>query len=312
MELRYLKYFVTVAEEMNFVRAAQRLNITQPPLSRQIMDLESELGVLLLDRSGAHFRLTEAGIFFKHEAARILDQVAALVRQTQLVGGNAENCVRIGYVGSIMSSFLPELLAFLREKRGDIRMEIVELPTEEQVDALVSGRIDMGLLRSWAPREGIVFEALGEESLSIVCPTSALPLKPERTELSYFASMPFVSFSSDATPGLVERINDICTKNDFTPQTAFDCNQFSSVLKLVASGLGWSIIPTYALHMMTIEGVGLIPLHDKILFGLAYKAGPLPERVRETVESTKSFIDLYENITKPEPRASLQRSVDSL
>jgi DNA-binding transcriptional LysR family regulator len=285
MELRYLRYFAKLTEEMNFNRAAERLNISQPPLSRQIKMLEEELGTSLLLRKGKKFQLTEAGRFFNEGALRILEDVALLERQTRLVGHDREAVIRIGCIGSIMFSFFPDLLAFLTKQAPESRIEIAELASEQQANAIRSGKIDVGFLRSWVESENLRFEALGEESLSIIHPL-AMNAAPS-AGLSFFADKPFVSGSA---PGLHERIEGACERAGFAPRVAYECSQFSSILKLVAAGLGWSVIPTFALKRLAIDGVGMIVLPDTVLFGIAYREGLLPERIKIVIDGSKSFI----------------------
>jgi DNA-binding transcriptional LysR family regulator len=292
MELRHLRYFTAVAEEMNFIRAAKRLNLSQPPLSRQIKMLEDELGTSLIDRTTKRITLTEAGLYFKNEATRILDEISAIERHTRLVGESQGGCVRLGYVGSMMITLLPELLAHLKEGLCDIKVDIVELATEEQGDALLSGKIDVGLLRSWVVADGLRFDSLGEESLSIVHHSRLIP-PPGAEPLQFFSGQSFVSSSRSAAPGLTDRIQEICLGAGFAPKVEYECGQFSSVLNLVAAGLGWSIVPTLALRKTRIENINLIPLPGKILFGLAYKAAGVPARVKSVIEVTRGFIGKF-------------------
>lgn len=288
MELRYLRSFLVVVEEMNFIRAARRLHISQPPLTRQIQCLERELGVKLLEREGKRFGLTEAGRHFRAGAAHVLDEVALLERQTRLIGDSSATLVRLGYVGSMMFSLLPQLLAHLEAMLPEIRLDIVEMGTEEQAAALLSGRIDVGFMRSWVEREGIAFEPAGEESLSIVYPsamdTGAAPA------LAAFAERPFVWASRSAAPGLAERIEELCVAAGFSPKSKYECGQLSSVLGLVASGLGWTILPAFSARAIKLEGVEVAPLPDKVMLGVAHRAGLVPERVRAVVAEAGSFL----------------------
>ncbi|HRZ65465.1 MAG TPA: LysR substrate-binding domain-containing protein [Spirochaetia bacterium] len=288
MELRYLRYFLAVAEEMNFSRAAKRLHISQPPLSRQIQALERELGTRLIDREGSRFRLTEAGLLFQEGAGRILDEVAGLERRTRLAGDEGAKLVRIGFVGSMMLSLLPELLAHLTELLPETRLDLVELATEAQVQAVLAGRIDLGFLRSWVDTEGICFEPLGEEPFSILCPEALVPA--ESSSLAAFAGLPFVGAARAAAPGLGDRIRETCAAAGFQPELRYECSQLSSVIQLVSAGLGWTIVPAFSIRRMAIEGVRVLPLPEHAALGVAYRVGPLPERVRAVVEESKRYI----------------------
>ncbi len=289
MDIRNLRYFLAVAEEMNFNRAARRLNISQPPLSRQIKLLEGELGVSLLERKGKRFRLTKAGEYLRQEATRVVETVEALERRVRIIGDGESRRVKIGYVGSIMFSILPDLLAYLKREMPDLSIDIEELGTEQQAEAILSGKIDLGFLRSWAALDGVQFEPLGEESLSIIYPTSLLE---ERAELglSSFSEHAFVSLSQSSSPGLGERIREACSRAGFKPCVAYECGDFSSILKLVGAGLGWSIIPTFAFQRIAMDGVRLINLPDKVMFGLSYRSDVMPDRVGRIIELTRDFI----------------------
>lgn len=286
MELRQLRYFIAVAEEMNFHRAARRLHISQPPLSRQIDSLEKELGALLFERRGGGIVLTKAGGLFLEGARRLVADAEILARETGLAGGQGPATLRVGCVGSIMYSFFPELLAYAQPRMGGLRFEIAELSTEDQAEALLSGGLDIGFLRGWAPRPGLRFLPLGEESLSLLYP-ARLAGKARSGGLAALAEEPFVSGSA---PGLSEKIAEACGRAGFSPRKAFECGQFSSIVKLVAAGLGWSIAPAFALRKMSMEGVEQSALEDSILFGVAHRDGPLPRPVEEFLGLARSFV----------------------
>jgi len=290
MELRYLRYFLAVAEEMHFSRAAKRLHISQPPLTRQIQALERELGTRLLERDGKRFRLTEAGAQLRDGAARILDEVAALERQVRLVGDGSAALVRLGYVGSMMFSLLPELLSRLEKRLPEIKLDVIELPTEKQVGAILSGAIDLGLVRSWVEIEGVLFKPVGEESLSIAYPESMSPPGEGKSPLSRFAGLPLIAVSRDSAPGLRGRIDDLCAAEDFVPQMRYECGQLSSVLGLVAAGLGWTVVPAFSVRRIRFEGVRVEELGEKVVFGIAHRLGVVPERVRAVAAEMEAFI----------------------
>jgi len=290
MELRYLRYFIAVADEMNFNRAAKRLHISQPPLSRQIQALERELGTKLLEREGKRFRLTDAGARFRDGAARILDEVTALERQTRLIGDSGTALVRVGFVGSMIFSMLPDLLVQLERQLPQVRLDIVELATEQQTDAILSGRIDIGFLRSWAGVEGIVFEPLGEERLSVIYPASMEAAAQGDGGLAAFAGKSFVAVSERAAPGLAELVRATCAAAGFEPRARYECSQLSSVVGLVAAGLGWSIVPASSIATPAAESLRMASLAEKVTLGLAYKAGAIPDCVRAVAEASKEYL----------------------
>jgi DNA-binding transcriptional LysR family regulator len=286
MELRYLNYFLVLAQEMSFNRAARRLNLSQPPLSRRIRLIEKEFGVQLLERSGKRFKLTEAGLFLKEGAARLLESAAVLERQLFLVGSGAKASIRIGCIGSAMFTFFPELLAYVQKNSPELRFEILEMSTEEQTLDLASGTIDLGFLRSWGGTKDLRFEELGEEPLSAIYPSSMREGRPPFSGIVELRNEPYISGTA---PGLAERILELCKAGGVSPRIAYECNQFASILRLVATGLGWSIVPTNALKNMSIQGMEQIYLSETIRFGLAYRAGALPQTVSSTIELARAF-----------------------
>jgi DNA-binding transcriptional LysR family regulator len=146
MELRHMRYFVAVADEQSFTRAAERLHISQPPLSRQIQDLEEELGTLLFERGSRPLKLTEPGRFFYSHATRLLEQAAQAARATRRVA-RMERRLVIGFVASTMYGALPRLVRLFRGALPQVEIALEEMSTLDQIEALKSGRIDVGFGR---------------------------------------------------------------------------------------------------------------------------------------------------------------------
>ena len=146
MELRHLKYFVTVAEEQSFTKAAEKLFIAQPPLSRQIQNLENEFGVLLFERGSRPLQLTEAGEFFYQHAVKLLANAEEIKSMTKRVG-MVERTVRIGFVGSLLYGLLSRIVYLYRQRYPQLKIELIEMTTTHQIPALKEGRIDVGFGR---------------------------------------------------------------------------------------------------------------------------------------------------------------------
>lgn len=272
MDLRHLTSFLAVAEELNFGRAAERLHISQPPLSRQIMELEEELGVALFERGPKGVKITPAGQYLEKEAARLLGRIAVVKERIGTIRFGGPRLVRIGFVASAMYSFLPEVIGEFSRELPDMNFEFIELATTAQADSLLAGRIDIGFLRSWIDEEGIRFVPLAEESLSLVSPKAFAP-KDEKAGLEHYAGLPFIAFSKVAAPGIAECAQKACARAGFTPKTVFTTGQHDSVLRLVAAGLGWSIVPTTALQgpHHGLVSKELLGLTDRIVIGVALR-----------------------------------------
>ncbi len=284
MELRHLRYFLAVAEEGGFHAAAERLHLTEPPLLRQVKALEAELGTALLVREGRRIRLTSAGEYLRAGARALVTEADALMRRTTLAGG-APGRVRLGCVGSMMYSFFPELVAFLSRFDEALRFEILELSTEDQARALAMGDIDLGFLRDWAPRPGLTYRPLGEERLAAIYPR-CWNLAAEHPTLADFSTRPFVAGTG---AGLAGRIAEACARSGFSPQKTYECSQFSSILRLVAAGLGWSVVPAEAVRDLHVEGLDFVELEDRLPFGAAFKSSALPEREARLVDAAARF-----------------------
>ena len=146
MELRYLRYFVTVVEEQSITKAAEKLCIAQPPLSRQIQKLEEELGILLFERGTRPVRTTEAGQFFYQHAVQILTHTAQATSMAKRIS-SMNTIVRIGYVSSLLYALLPQVIYLFRQNNPDIQVELIEHSTKDQIEALKLGKIDLGFGR---------------------------------------------------------------------------------------------------------------------------------------------------------------------
>jgi DNA-binding transcriptional LysR family regulator len=272
MELRHLRSFLAVAEELNFGRAAERLHISQPPLSRQIKELEEELGVELFVRGPKGVSLTPPGEFLAAEAAKLLGRADGLKERVASMGAREKRRVGIGYVSSAMYSFLPELAGVYGREHPCVAFDLIELPTEAQARALLSGRIDLAFVRSWFVEDGVRFIPLAEESLSLVRPAGPGPFESARN-LEDFSSLPFIAFSKEKAPGIADAVERLCAHAGFAPRAVFTAGQFDSVLRLVAAGLGWTIIPSLALSgsRLNLVSTELSSLPERIVVGAALR-----------------------------------------
>ncbi|WP_256258840.1 LysR family transcriptional regulator, partial [Burkholderia ubonensis] len=169
MELRHLRYFVAVAEERNFTRAAERLHIAQPPLSRQIQQLEELLGVPLFERNARPLKLTDAGRFFHSHAVQLLAQTAELESMTKRVG-KIERSLSIGFVGSTLYGMLPKIIRRYRDEFPAVELSLQELSTMDQIKALKEGRIDVGFGRIRHEDPSVRRVVLREERMIVALP----------------------------------------------------------------------------------------------------------------------------------------------
>ncbi|MDF3065661.1 MAG: hypothetical protein K0R38_1262 [Polyangiaceae bacterium] len=242
MDLRHLRYFAAVAEERHFGRAAERLGIAQPPLSKQLQDLESELGYPLFDRSRRPVELTAAGLTLLEHTRSLLESVELAVRETRRAGAGHRGRMSIGYPSSLAYSGLTQLLRAFRERSPDVAIEVRELAPGDQIDALKRGDLDVGFVRGALHEPQLASENIRNEKLVLALPADHRLAIRERISLSAVAREPFVFFPRARGPGFFDLLVSFCRDSGFTPNIVQEAPQID-VLALVAAGFGLSILP---------------------------------------------------------------------
>ncbi|MBH9353410.1 LysR family transcriptional regulator [Pseudomonas aeruginosa] len=240
MELRHLRYFQALARTLNFTRAAEQLHIAQPPLSRQIQQLEEMLGVALLER-GRPLRLTEAGRFFHEQSATLLDQLESICDSTRRIGQGQRQWFGIGFVPSALYGVLPELI---RHLRGDPELELglLEMTTLQQVEALKSGRIDIGFGRIRIDDPAIRQSVLSEEPLVAALPAGH-PLLGQPLSLERLSREPFVLYPGQPRPSYADHVLALFATHGLSLRVTQWANEMQTAIGLVAAGLGATLVP---------------------------------------------------------------------
>ncbi len=244
MEFRHLKYFLVLAEELHFRKAAERLFITQPPLSRQIKEFESQLGVELFQRTNKKVKLTEYGEYLQIEGKKIFDTIDVIKNHIELLKKGTVGQIKIGYLGSVMHSFMPVAISELKKKYPSIDTILLEISSEEQIKNLKNGNIDIGIIRNSYNQGYIKTTPFYSESFSIILSNSHPLAKSDTISLSDLENEPFISFCGACSISVVNTIISICHKEGFTPKTVHESTQINSVVRLVESNLGYSIVPS--------------------------------------------------------------------
>lgn len=239
MDLRHIRYFVAVAEELHFRRAAERLNVSQPPLSQQIRGLEEELGVALFHRSRRAVSLTPAGRRFLPRARRILSEIDAAILLTR--HGSAQ-AFAVGFVSSATSLMAP-VLRHLRTIHPGIDLHLVEGSTSQQADMLRTGEIDVGFLRPPVPGRDINTEIVMRERLALILANDHPLAGQASLKLADMARERFVLFPRALGPGLFDSIIVACRKVGFSPEIDQMGQSMLTILGLVAAGQGVSLVP---------------------------------------------------------------------
>ncbi|OJA60281.1 LysR family transcriptional regulator [Burkholderia ubonensis] len=249
MELRQLRYFIAVAEEMNITRAAERLHMTQPPLSRQLQAIEDEIGLLLFERGTRPLKLTEAGRVFYAQAKRLVDQADELGPLTRRLAQMSERIV-IGFVPSTLYGALPDVIRAFRETWPDVELSLIEMFTLEQLGALKGGRIDVGFGRLRFDDDQLVREALIEEKLIAALPAGHPLADPDRPlALADVANETLIVYPSTPRPSFADQQLSALRDGGLAPAGVHEVRELQTALGLVAAEVGVSLVPE------SVEGV---------------------------------------------------------
>ena len=262
MELRHLRYFVAVAEERHFGRAAERLHIAQPPLSQQIRRFEAELGEPLFHRTTRSVELAPAGEALLERAPAILAAVDAAVEDARRAARGEYGRLAIGFTGSSTYAMLPSLAAAMREALPGVVLDLRgELLTPAQVARLLDGTLDLGLLRPPVNERELDTEVLHSEPLLAVLPETHPLAGAEAVPLERLEGEPFVTYPSHFRSVVHDAVEDACEAHGFQPVAAHEVAETATLVSFVAAGLGVSLVPA-SVRNMTVEGAVYRPLLD--------------------------------------------------
>lgn len=261
MELRHLRYFAAVAEELHFGRTAGRVHVAQPALSRQIRDLEEEMGLRLFERDRRRVALTAAGAAFLDEVRFLLGRVEHAVETARRAARGEHGSLRIGYVPAVIYTGLPEIVRAFRKRFPGVDVRLQEMNPATQVEALLSERVDVGFVRGPVHEPALAAEIVLEEPLVVALP-SGHPLRDrKRLEVAMLRSEPFVLQARAHGPGFHDQILAICRSAGFSPRVVQEGSQ-TDALSLVASGAGVAIVPT-SLRVLRRASVVYRPLRER-------------------------------------------------
>ena len=259
-DLTQLRCFVTVADELHFGRAAALLNMTQPPLSRQVQALEHFVRAKLLERTSRSVRLTAAGRAFLPEAKRILKLAESATELARRVALGKEGSLKIGFTAATAYRFLPELITRCRNQIPEADLSLKEMVSGDQSEAIASGQIDAGLLRPPIARAEFMTTRVVAEPLLAAVPAGHPLAKAESISLKDLDDQPFVMYSPYEARYFYDLLVTLFTRADVLPRYVQTLSQIHSILALVRAGLGLAIVPTAAASLH-FEGVRLIQLH---------------------------------------------------
>lgn len=291
VELRHIRYFVAVAEECHFGRAAERLHIAQPPLSQQIRKLESDLGVLLLTRSTRKVELTPAGERYLERARAILAAVDDAAEEATRVAAGELGRLAIGFTGSATYELLPSLAPVLRRELPGIELELRgEMLTPDQVEALLDRSLDLGFLRPPVRHADIEVRVLRREPLIAVLPETHPLAGRSSVRLADLRDERFITYPSHHRSVVYEAVIDACQRAGFSPRDTEEVRETSTLVSFVAAGLGVALVPASVQHLQ-ITGARYRPLagttHEVELAMATRRHDQAPHlaRVRSSAES---------------------------
>jgi DNA-binding transcriptional LysR family regulator len=248
-ELRQLRCFVAAAEELHFGRAAARMNMTQPPLSRQIQLLEHVLGVKLLDRTSRAVKLTPAGRVFLLEARRILRLTESVALATRRIASGEAGTITLGFTAASGYSFLPRLLLQRASHAPNIDVALKEMVSSEQVESLLTGRIDVGLLRPPVARKEFTIRKVASERLVAALPVGDARLGEATLTLKHFDRQPLIMYATDGARYFHDMLTSLFEAEGIAPIAIQSLSQVHSMLALVRAGIGAALVPEAAMSL---------------------------------------------------------------
>lgn len=288
MELRHLRYFVAVADELHFTRAAKRLGMEQPPLSQQIRLLEAEIGTPLFHREARAVRLTDAGRVFSDDARAILAHVQRATDHARRVARGDLGRIGVGMINSApFHPFVPRVLREYGQQHPDVALSLDENSTPVLAAAVLADQLDIAFVRPLLGDEpGLVTEALFDEDVLIALPQAHRLAAEPALALEQLKGEPFVLFSRPVGAGLYDDILAACRRAGFSPRIGQEASQVTSIVNLVAAGLGVSLVPA-SMQQIHSDGVAyrtILGDAPKARMSLVYRRGDESATVRNMVE----------------------------
>lgn len=259
MEFRHLRYFLVLAEELHFGRAAQRLSITQPPLSLNIQQLEASVGAQLFTRNSRGVQLTAAGQAFVPAARSLLDQSSLAAREAREVSQGMLGSLQIGFAGTVLYRGLPQILQSFAVDHPKLRLVLRELSSSDQLIDLMHERLDIGFVHTTRVPVGFSQILVSSQPFVACLPVDHALAKRKRLSLTRLRDEPFAVVSRSVSPDYHERILGLCADAGFSPEIRFELRHWLSVVSVVSQGLGCALVPA-ALQQAGLPGAVFVPL----------------------------------------------------
>jgi len=293
MELRHLRYFVAVAEALSFTKAAQKLRLAQPSLTRQVRNLEAEIGVRLLDRSNNSVGLTDAGRLFLFDSQKLLAMCAETVAAVQRMNRGETSDLNIGYVANIHYGLLPATLGAFRKLCPEVALNLFDITRSEQFQALDSRKIDLGFVGLPAAASGhdLLSECVAHDMVLLALPTLHPLAKKAKVKLAELASQFFIGMSAKNHPGEREWLIGTCQDAGFAGKILQEADSEATAIKFVADGLGVALLPEQ-ITGLAHEGVVFRPIFPPI-----HRESTVAWRADNPSKPLKDYIQILKDLS---------------
>lgn len=243
IDLRHLRAFITVAEELHFGHAAERLNLSQPPVSAAIKELEDQLGLLLFKRTSRRIELTREGSALLLDARAILHRVDILSENASKIAQGIVGTLAVGTTSLSIFSFLPQVLRRFNQDYPDVQIKITEATSDHIVKELEKGTIDVGCMFTMPLKvQGLTYRPIGRDLLMLALPANHSAAKLERVPLELLAEEKFLVFERESGPLMFDSMVELCMRHGFSPKT-FTARFMSTILSLVSANMGVALVP---------------------------------------------------------------------
>jgi DNA-binding transcriptional LysR family regulator len=292
MELRHLRYFVGVAEALSFTKAAEKLHTAQPSLTRQIKDLEEELGVRLLNRTKQQVTLTDEGRSFLVDAKRVLALAAETVESVRRLRSGETRALNVGYVSNLFYDLLPNTLSSFHQSFPAVSVNLFDLSCGEQFRALEDGKLDLGFvgLHEAIARRGLEFRSIASYKTVAALPNDNPLVSHPTVELKALASMFFIGMSEASYPGYRDWLTRTCRRAAFTPKVLQDVDLERTMIHAVAAGLGVALVPEQ-LKKLEHDNVVFRPLNPTVA-----TEGCVAWRSENTSAALQAYVRIVEQL----------------
>jgi DNA-binding transcriptional LysR family regulator len=315
MEFRHLRYFVAVAEELSFTRAAAVLHVAQSAVSAQIQSLEDSIGVKLLERNSRRVELTGAGHTFLHGAKKIILELEEVARQARRIGRAETGHLAIGFIGAQSHEWMPLVLRRFRHEYPDVEVTLTEMVPSVQLESLSTHRLDLGVVGAIdgkAPA-GLQFECIAEEEPLVGVPSDHALANRPFVRLQQLKDEGFILTSRENAPNYRSWLARLCQRAGFAPSVVQEVDRARTAVQYVAAGFGISIFGEH-ISRQPAPGVKFIPLRpfgQKIRYGVAWRKEPSEPLVHRFIDYTKEQIGSFGRGTQDEKAGESRAGPDA-